>query len=66
MAFRIAVPAAVSASAAPVVILVIVARRPRAGEPALVVPCGHITAAIIIIVAIPLLVGALTLSLMLI
>jgi len=51
MAFRIAVPAAMPAAAAPIVIIIIVA-RPRAGEPALVVPRKHRAAAIIIIVAI--------------
>ena len=52
MSFGIAVPAAVSAAAAPVVIVIIGVPRPGAGEPALVVPRGHITAAIVIVVAI--------------
>src|SRR5207253_6825960 len=39
-------------TAASIVIVVIVARRPRAGEPTFVVSCGHIAAAIVIIVAI--------------
>jgi hypothetical protein len=51
MAFRIAVPAAVPAAAAPIVIVIIVA-RPRAGEPALVVPRRHRAAAIVVIVSI--------------
>ena len=50
--FRIAVPAAVSAAAAPIVIVVIVARGLRACEPAFVVPRRHIIPAIVIIVAI--------------
>jgi hypothetical protein len=48
--FRIAVPATVSAAAAPIVVVIVT--RPRAGEPAFVVPRRHIIAAIIIIVAI--------------
>jgi hypothetical protein len=53
MAFRIAVPAAMPAAAAPIVIIIIIIlARPRAGEPALVVPRRHRAAAIVVIVSI--------------
>ena len=52
MAFRIAVPAAMPAAAAPIDIIIIIVARPRAGEPALVVPRRHRAAAIVVIVSI--------------
>jgi hypothetical protein len=50
MAFRIAVPAAMLAAAAPIVSVIIVA-RPRAGEPAVIVSRRHRPAAIAVIAA---------------
>jgi hypothetical protein len=51
MAYRIAVPTAVSAAAAPGIIVVVVT-RPRAGEPAFVVPRRHRAPAVILAIAV--------------
>lgn len=50
MPLGIAVPTTVPLAATPVIVIIVVVTRPRAGEPSLVIPCRHRMATIIVIV----------------